>query len=64
MIKHYLITNWLSVLLYALLGFVLGVAGVSIMNKIGEFLSILFIVIAIDVNSAYLMWKSMSDDEL
>jgi sulfite exporter TauE/SafE len=63
MIKQYLSTNWLSVLLYALLGFMLGVVGVSIMNRVGEFLSILFIVIAIDVNSAYLMFKSMSKDE-
>lgn len=63
MIKKYLSTNYLSIVLYALLGVVLGISGVSIMNKAGEFLSILFIVIAIDVNSAYLMFKSMSDDE-
>ena len=63
MIKKYLSTNYLSIALYALLGVVLGISGVSIMNKAGEFLSILFIVIAIDVNSAYLMFKSMSDDE-
>jgi hypothetical protein len=63
MIKQYLSTNYLSILLYALLGFMLGVVGVSIMNRVGEFLSILFIVIAIDVNSAYIMFKSMSKDE-
>lgn len=63
MIKKYLSTNYLSIVLYALLGVVLGISGVSIMNKAGEFLSILFIVIAIDVNSAYLMFKSMNNDE-
>lgn len=63
MIKKYLSTNYLSIVLYALLGVVLGISGVSIMNKAGEFLSILFIVIAIDVNSAYLMFRSMNNDE-
>ena len=45
--------NWLSFLLYFLLGVVLDVAGVGIVTQPIEFLGILLLVIAIDMNSHF-----------
>jgi hypothetical protein len=57
----YLNNSFRSIILYALFGFTLGAAGVGIVNKPFEFLAIMFIVIGIDINSAYTLWKSMED---
>jgi hypothetical protein len=56
--KNYLSTNYLGIILYALFGFFLGAGGISVANKPFEFLVILVTVIAIDINSAYVMSKT------
>ena len=53
----YLSTNYLSIILYALLGMALGAAGVGVMAKPWEFFAILGLVLAIDLNSAYVTWR-------
>ena len=63
MLKHYVSTNYLSMILYAAFGGFLGMAGISVVNKPFEWLIIFILVILIDVNSSYVMFKSMSKDE-
>lgn len=55
-------TNYLGIILYALLGLFLGYAEISIVNKPFEFFLIFFTVFGIDLNSAYVMHLNMKDD--
>jgi hypothetical protein len=55
-------TNYLGIILYALLGLFLGYADVSIVNKPLEFLLIFFVVLGIDLNAAYVMYLNMKDE--
>lgn len=55
-------TNYLGIILYALLGLFLGYAEISIVNKPLEFLLIFFVVLGIDLNAAYVMYLNMKDE--
>jgi hypothetical protein len=55
-------TNYLGIILYALLGLFLGYAEISIVNKPLEFLLIFFVVLGIDLNAAYVMYLNMEDE--
>ena len=48
---EYMKKYWLSLLLYALLGVMLDIAGVPVMEKPVEFILILALVMAIDITS-------------
>jgi hypothetical protein len=56
-------TNYLSLILWAILGVALGANGISLISAPTSFIVIMLLVGAIDLNSAYVMWRSCNDDK-
>lgn len=54
--------NIAGIVLYALLGFLLSMAGVGVVKQTGLFLAILGIVVLIDINSAWMVFKTRDSE--